>query len=250
MPPTDEHINYTTQWVTIPLITASDNAATLPQAVSPTHRRSSLPTHLGPWPLKRSLSEDDCVRITPVAPPSTDHSTAVKVHPGDHRPSLASVLARIDEECQTVDRALKIEAALRSGFTGADDRVSRKQADGNADVNQKLGNALMIILAASAVCIFISAPVLTAAFAPAVKGKIMLPAEAAPKSIFGLLLGVLAMAVGMVIAIAFAALLAVCKGWKLLAIRNAVTTGATTAVAGSALTAWVLVWVLPIVSHA
>lgn len=235
----DEHH---TRYTTSPLITPGDIASAASETAAPAaaRRRTSLPSHLGPWPLKRSLSEDDCGHI------SLDAWTAESNTVG-HRPGLAEVLASIDEECRMVDRALKIEAALRDEVGGPDERTL---CDEKAHVSENAAKALTILLAVAAIVIFVSAPVLTFVFAQDAWGGIVLPAEAASKAVLGVLLTIVAMAVGMVLAGAIAADLAVNKGRILMTGRSVAMAGGAAFTLGVLLTGWVLAWVLSLVSHA
>lgn len=231
----------TARW---PFFTTSNRTSASSKTTSSTaaRHRASMFSHLGPWPLKRSLSEHDCgyAYTDAVALAHESHDTAT-------RPNLAEVLARIDEECKAVDRALQIEAAYRNKFEESDERTLCGE---KPQINERAAKALTILLAMAATVIFVSAPVMTFVFAQAAWGGIVLHNEAPSKAALGVLLAILAMAMGVVLAGAAAGAVAANKGRALLTSKNVGTTVVAGFTIGAVLTGWVLGWVLPLVSHA
>ena len=145
-----------------------------------------------------------------------------------------------------VDRELINNAIPWEEEQGSDERTLCEE---KAQVDERVVKALTILLALATIAIFVSAPVLTFIFARAAWGGIVLRAEAAAKTVFGVLLAVLAMAVGVVLACAVAGAVVANKGRVLVTDKNAAIIGAAAFTSGAILTGWVLAWVLPVVTH-
>lgn len=234
----------TTRWPSMSFITTSNKTSPASNTTASTaaRHRVSVLSHLGPWPLKRSFSEHDCGYTYPDAVTPGDEAHTTQTHP-----TLAEVLAKIDEECKAVDRALEVEAAYRNKFEESDEQTLCEE---KLQVNERAVKALTILLAAAAIPIFVSAPVVTFVFAQTARGGIVLQKEAASKAALGVILAILAMAIGMVSAGAIAGAVAAHKGQILLTGKTVGMIVAVGFMIGAVLTGWVLAWILPLTSHA
>lgn len=131
------HTKSTGRCVRIPLLTTSDRefAVSRTTASSAAHRRAAVLSHLGPWPLKRSLSEDNCGYA------SADGDFNIT----EHQPGLAEVLDRIDVECKMVDRELNVGAMPLE----AEESDERTLCEEETRVNERARQGLTIVLASA-----------------------------------------------------------------------------------------------------
>ena len=164
--------------------------------------------------------------------------------------TLASVLSSIDEECKTIDQALRLETSILGSPGDSEQQTAYGETDKSIRDRQLAASIFLVILAIGVVAMIVSVPVFTFVFAQPSWGGIQLPAEAPSRTAFGAVLGVICMPTGMVWPIAIAGVMSAKKGWPVLTRKNAAIVGASSIATGAILTGWVLAWVLPLVKHA
>jgi hypothetical protein len=238
----------TTQWVRIPLITPETReAAAMSSSHTSIRRRSTLPNRLGPWPLKRAFSEDCSIVESKM---TVTISETAGSYERSRAASLASVLNSIDEECKTVDRALKLGFVNESRLADSEQQLSTRRTCRSTRDRERVAFVFMVMLAIEALVMVASVPVLTFVLAQLKRGGMQLPVEGPSRIAFGVCLGVLCMATGIVWPIAVAGVVSAKRGWPVLTRKNAAITFGSAAAMGALLTCWVLALVLPLVKHA
>ena len=215
---------YETKMVTVPVLTEV--------------RRRSLPSRLGPWPLKRTRSEADRGNVP----------LSLNMDEPSEKVNLKTVLAKLDEECATIDKILIQDA---QGKTIVDSFVEKENSGRREhSVDRTACTLLGSFLFFAVIMTFVATPLLTFTFANADWGRIYLDQHTPSKVIFVVLLSVPAISVGFVFAMAIWTWMAIRNGWQILVRRRdaALMVGLSLFI-GVAFDVWVLAWVLPLVDH-
>lgn len=223
------------------------------RVVSPPRRRS-LPVKLGPWPIRRSRSEADGYQ----PPPPTTHCC----EESSEKVSLKNVLARLDEECATIDKILirdtdgKTLVDVESRHVEVEPRhdEDKKAVAYSAPrplVNQEACKLLGSMLAISVAFTLTATPIMTILFARSEWGPIVIDENAPSRLAFAIALSIPAISVGFAFAMAAMALASLRNGYSFVQHYGRAWINAGLAVfAGIVLAIWVLAWVLPLTRHA
>jgi hypothetical protein len=225
----DNHIKYSTRWVTIPLITADDadanNTGTEPTS---TRRHAALPSRLGPWPLKRSLSEADW--IVEKKPDTFDLGPAK-----NPRPTLATVLGDIEEECKKVDAALmELEAAVADSSRDTEMQSIPEVRREGKRMSVGVARALFLLLWLFPLLLMVSEML----FVRGDWGSIRLPASGTARVVLGGLLAIPTFLTGVVYAVVIIIFGWVQDTWKLSTGRSRALAAAAAIISRIAFAGW------------